>query len=255
MNEQLEKNNLLEQESKDLNLKLINDNNQISNMKSENERLKNNINELNKSEMALNKSLDMFKGYLNDAKIENDKNILIISKNQDVINNVNQKLKESENQVQEIKDKNSDLKDKLNIMSNQLEDEKQKIYQLSVNNKKEYMILREECSEKVDLEARSHRDTVFKLHQSELEVKALESKLYGSMEKLQSAKNEITSLLGEIKELKDNVEYLDNENKKLKNDISTINNRNNDKLTKIRNKCSKFMSNAIKKIQLLKNEI
>lgn len=62
-------------------------------------------------------------------------------------------------------------------MSEQLEIEKQKMYELSVNNKKEYVTIREECAEKIDLESRAHRDTVFKLHQSELEVKALESKL------------------------------------------------------------------------------
>lgn len=53
---------MLEQETKDLNVKLINDNNQITNLVNENTRLKSNIDELNKSEMALNRSLDMFKG-------------------------------------------------------------------------------------------------------------------------------------------------------------------------------------------------
>lgn len=62
MNLQIEKSDMLEQETKDLNVKLINDNNQITNLVNENTRLKSNIDELNKSEMALNRSLDMFKG-------------------------------------------------------------------------------------------------------------------------------------------------------------------------------------------------
>jgi hypothetical protein len=31
---------------------------------------------------------------------------------------------------------------------------------MTVNNKKEYINLKEDCAEKVDIEARAHRDTV-----------------------------------------------------------------------------------------------
>lgn len=126
---------------------------------------------------------------------------------------------------------------------------------MNVNNKKEYINLKEDCAEKVDIEARAHRDTVYRLHQSELEVKALESKLYGSMEKLQSAKNEITSLINEIREHKENIDYLEIDNKHLKNEISTLSTKNKDKLLKLRNKSTKLMSDAIKRIQSLKNDI
>jgi chromosome segregation ATPase len=86
-------------------------------------------------------------------------------------------------------------------------------------------------------------------------VKALESKLYGSMEKLQSAKNEITSLINEIREHKENIDYLEIDNKHLKNEISTLITKNKDKLLKLRNKSMKLMSDAIKRIQSLKNDI
>jgi len=75
------------------------------------------------------------------------------------------------------------------------------------------------------------------------------------MEKLQSAKNEITSLINEIREHKENIDYLEIDNKHLKNEISTLITKNKDKLLKLRNKSMKLMSDAIKRIQSLKNDI
>lgn len=115
--------------------------------------------------------------------------------------------------------------------------------------------MREEFSEKVENESRAHRDTVFKLHQSELEVKALESKLYGSLEKLQHAKNEITALINENKSYKEKEILLEDHNKELNSEISKNLNHYNTNINKLKNKSVTFMQSAIKKIQFLKNEI
>lgn len=187
--------------------------------------------------------------------MENDKNILIISKYKENISDLNLKLEESNGKINDQKLISNELKQKLDNLSDLLEQEKQKVFLGTVNNKKEYMTLREEFTEKVENESRAHRDTVFKLHQSELEVKALESKLYGSLEKLQHAKNEITNLISENKDCKEKEFYLDTHNKELKSDITKNMNYYNDKITKFKGKSVLFISSAIKKIHLLKNEI
>lgn len=130
----------------------------------------------------------------------NDKNILLIASLKEQIADLNLKLEDSNGKITDQKTITNDYKQKLDNLSELLEQEKNKVFVANVNNKKEYVTLREEFTEKVENESRAHRDTVFKLHQSELEVKALESKLYGSLEKLQHAKNEITNLIHENKE-------------------------------------------------------
>lgn len=80
----------------------------MNNCIKENERLKTNVVDLNNSDIALNKSLDMFKGYLNDSKLLNDKNILIIDKNKDQIENLILKQKETNTIIQDLNSKIND---------------------------------------------------------------------------------------------------------------------------------------------------
>lgn len=50
----------------------------------------------------------MFKGYLNDSKLLNDKNILIIDKNKDQIENLILKQKETNTIIQDLNSKIND---------------------------------------------------------------------------------------------------------------------------------------------------
>lgn len=62
MNENVEKCRLLLEEKHSLETKLINESNELNNIRKENSRLAEKINNLNNSEVSLNKSLEMFKG-------------------------------------------------------------------------------------------------------------------------------------------------------------------------------------------------
>lgn len=70
----------------------------------------------------------------------------------------------------------------------QLEAEKNKVYEKSISSQKDFMQFREECNEKVEKEARAHRETLSRLHSKDLENKGLENKLESLNEKLNSAK-------------------------------------------------------------------
>jgi len=50
------------------------------------------------------------------------------------------------------------------------------------------MQFRDECTEKVEKESRSHRETLSRLHNKDLENKSLENKLESLNEKLNSSK-------------------------------------------------------------------
>jgi len=50
------------------------------------------------------------------------------------------------------------------------------------------MQFRDECNEKVEKESRSHRETLSRLHNKDLENKSLENKLESLNEKLNSSK-------------------------------------------------------------------
>lgn len=58
----MEKCRILSEEKHTLETTLINQTNELNNSKKENQRLTLNINDLNNSEVSLNKSLEMFKG-------------------------------------------------------------------------------------------------------------------------------------------------------------------------------------------------
>jgi len=80
------------------------------------------------------------------------------------------------------------------------------------------MLLRDDCAEKIDTESRAHRETTSNLHKSELEMKALETKLYSSSEKVQSCKNEIVMLKSEITSNKNIINELEITLKNSRND-------------------------------------
>lgn len=65
------------------------------------------INELLKeshnNETTLQNNNNMLKGLLNDAKTENDKLIVVISKNSDEINDLKFKIGDAENKMNELK--------------------------------------------------------------------------------------------------------------------------------------------------------
>jgi len=61
LNEHIEKCRILTEEKHSFETKLINETNELNNLQKENSRLAIQINNLNNSEISLNKSLDLFK--------------------------------------------------------------------------------------------------------------------------------------------------------------------------------------------------
>lgn len=69
----------------------------------------------------------MLKGLLNDAKTENDKLIVIISKNSDEINDLKFKNGDAENKMNELKSINKEYNEKIHFLTNLIEEEKNKM--------------------------------------------------------------------------------------------------------------------------------
>lgn len=197
----------------------------------------------------------MLKGLLNEAKTENDKLIVVISKNTDEINDLKFKNGDAENNMNELKLINKDLNEKINALNNLIEEEKNKMYEKSLSSQKEFMAMRDEFAEKLDAEARAHRAMTSNLHKSELEAKALETKLQTATDKVQTCKSEISMLKSEIASKKDTIIESEITIKNLRSELGDIINSYKEKMSKLGNKCSKYIANAMKKIQSLKMEI
>lgn len=76
--------------------------------KKENEKLKEVLNENQNTESSLTNNNNMFKGLLSDAKAENDKLVVTISKNSDEISDLKFKLSDADNKMNELKLVNSE---------------------------------------------------------------------------------------------------------------------------------------------------
>lgn len=76
--------------------------------KKENEKLKEVLNENQNTEANLTNNNNMFKGLLSDAKAENDKLVVTISKNTDEISDLKFKLSDADNKMNELKLVNSE---------------------------------------------------------------------------------------------------------------------------------------------------
>jgi len=129
------------------------------------------------------------------------------------------------------------------------------MYEKSLSGQKEFMAMRDEFAEKLDAEARAHRAMTSNLHKSELEAKALETKLQTATDKVQTCKSEISMLKSEIASKKDTIIESEITIKNLRSELGDIINSYKEKMSKLGNKCSKYIANAMKKIQSLKMEI
>lgn len=76
--------------------------------KKEIEKLKEVLNENQNTEASLTNNNNMFKGLLSDAKAENDKLVVTISKNTDEISDLKFKLSDADNKMNELKLVNSE---------------------------------------------------------------------------------------------------------------------------------------------------
>jgi sugar-specific transcriptional regulator TrmB len=76
--------------------------------KKEIEKLKEVLNENQNTEASLTNNNNMFKGLLTDAKAENDKLVVTISKNTDEISDLKFKLSDADNKMNELKLVNSE---------------------------------------------------------------------------------------------------------------------------------------------------
>lgn len=119
-------------------------------------------------------------------------------KDTDEINDLKFKCKESNNKQDELKLSNKDLNDKNNSLFELLEIEKNKVYEKSLSSQKEIMVFRDECNDKIDKEAKQHRETLSRLHSKDLESKSLESKVENLTDKLNTTKQ---FLLGKEEEI------------------------------------------------------
>lgn len=242
-------------EVKALNAKYAKDKDYVHFAQKEVEKGNEALKESQNNEATLNNNNNMLKGLLNDAKTENDKLIVIISKNSDEINDLKFKNGDADNKINELKSINKEYNEKIVVLNNLIEEEKNKMYEKSLISQKDLMSLREEFAEKLEAEARAHRAMTSNLHKSELEAKALETKLQTATDKVQTCKSEISMLKSEIASKKDTNIELEITIKNLRSELGDSINSYKDRMSKLGNKCSKYITNAMKKIQSLKMEI
>jgi len=193
----LEKCDAFQQEILILNNKLSKSNEEYNLKNKDCQGLKNGLKVAQNSETSHVNNINLFKQLLSEAKAENDKLIISMSKNNDEINNLKSKLNDSEFKINQLQLNNHEYQEKIQFINDLLEVEKTTFKDKTLITQQEIRDIREEYTEKINIETNAHKLTTSNYHKNELDIKALEIKLISALEKVQRCKNELNLLMNE----------------------------------------------------------
>lgn len=180
---------------------------------------------------------------------------LEISKQNDEISDLKFRLKDANIKIDEHKNTIKALTDKNTSLTELLEIEKNKVFEKSISSQKEFMTFREECNEKVDKEAKQHRETLSRLHAKDLENKSLESKFESLNDKLNTTKQFLVAKENENLSLNKLIAEHNEEFKNKEIKLNSVQAELREKIRNIKLKATKAIQQAIKKINEFKFEL
>jgi len=165
------------------------------------------------------------------------------------------RLKESTNKNEDLKMALKDQTDKGNNLYELLEVEKNKNYEKTLGSQKEFMAFRDECNEKVEKEAKSHRETLSRLHSKDLECKSYESKLESANEKIGNFKALQVTKERELENLSNNLNKLEQELKNQSLSAASKESELKEKLRQVKIKAVKAIHICMKRVNEFKYQV